>query len=341
MKEGDRVNIRKLPSGNYQIRQMIDGHTYSVTVPFKPSKKEAYQLITEKVNGGVSSNMSFREASEEYINEKAAVLSPSTIRAYRSMRNNLPERFLSLGVRAIDAWDVQKLIDGLASDHSPKYLRNVNGFISAVLGVFSPSTQLSTRFPQTTPNDQYTPSSDDIKTILNAAKGTVYEIPFRLACYGLRRSEICALTMEDLDGCRLVINKALVHGEDGRWYVKPTKTASSTRIVLIDEDLAGLIRSTGTIYDGYPDNLFKALRRIQKANNIPTFGIHRLRHYFATSAHAIGMPDAVVLAMGGWKTDRVMKRVYRHADEQQLIAAQETYRENYLDEFGTVFQEIQ
>ena len=331
------MNIRKLKSGTYQIRQMIDGKSYCVSVPYKPSKKEAWQLINEKAKGLKSSNMNFRAASGEYTKEKAAVLSPSTIRAYNSMAKNLPDWFLNLDVRNINAWDVQKLIDNLSADHSPKYCRNVNGFISAVLKAFSPGTQLATQFPKKTAIEPHLPSADDIRLILEAAKGTDYEIPFRLACYGLRRSEICALTVDDLDGCRLRINKAYVQGEDSHWYIKTTKTESSTRTVLIDEELADLIRETGKIYDGYPDNLFKALRRIQKANGIPEFGIHRMRHYFASTAHSIGMPDAVVMAMGGWKTDRVMKRIYRHAEGGQLIEAQEAYRKKNLDEFGTTF----
>ena len=44
------MNITKLPSGNYQIREMHNGKRYSVTVPYKPSKKEAQELIRKKID---------------------------------------------------------------------------------------------------------------------------------------------------------------------------------------------------------------------------------------------------------------------------------------------------
>ena len=39
--------------------------------------------------------------------------------------------------------------------------------------------------------------------------------------------------------------------------------------------------------------------------------MHDLRHYSASILHAIGIPDQYIMARGGWKTDNVMKRVYR------------------------------
>jgi integrase len=40
---------------------------------------------------------------------------------------------------------------------------------------------------------------------------------------------------------------------------------------------------------------------------------HDLRHYFASYLHDKGFSDAEIMSLGGWKTDHVMKRVYRHA----------------------------
>jgi integrase len=39
--------------------------------------------------------------------------------------------------------------------------------------------------------------------------------------------------------------------------------------------------------------------------------MHDLRHYAASILHAIGIPDQYIMSRGGWKTDHVMKRVYR------------------------------
>ena len=102
---------------------------------------------------------------------------------------------------------------------SPKSVSNHHGFISAVLNVFSPNLKLNTTLPQKSKNEPYIPSDDDVKRILEYASGSKYEIPIVLACYGLRRSEICALTPEDLDGDVVTINKALVQDENKEWIV--------------------------------------------------------------------------------------------------------------------------
>ena len=320
------MTIDKLPSGSYRIRHQIDGRRYTVTIPYKPTKKEAFQLIQDKINGVDVLRKSFADCATEYISGKSHTLSPATIRGYESILRMMPEKLKMSEIGAITAWDVQTYMDKLTAEgKTPKTVRNYHGFISAVLTTFAPETNLSTQLPQKAKNDEYTPSDDDVRAILEMSKGTDYEIPLRLACYGLRRSEICALTPADLDGNRLTINKAKVLGKDREWYIKATKTTDSTRTILIDDDLADLIRETGTVYDGYPNRIYWFLQKCQDKIGIPNFPLHYLRHYYASTAHALGIPDAVIMESGGWKTDHVMKRVYRHAkdtDDQQakLIA---------------------
>lgn len=323
------MTIDKLPSGSYRIRHQINGRRYTVTVPYKPTKKEAYKLIQEKINGADLLRKTFKDCAEEYISGKSHTLSPATIRGYSTVLRMMPEKLKMAEIGTITAWDVQVYIDQLTAEgKTPKTVRNYHGFISAVLATFAPETQLSTQLPQRTKNDEYTPSDNDVRRILDAAKGTDYEIPLRLACYGLRRSEICALTSADLDGNLLTINKAKVLGTDRKWYIKSTKTTESTRTIIIDDDLATLIRDTGKIFDGYPNRIYWHLRKTQDALGIPRFPLHYLRHYYASTAHALGIPDAVIMETGGWKTDHVMKRVYRHAkdtaDEQAKLIAHMT-----------------
>ena len=44
------------------------------------------------------------------------------------------------------------------------------------------------------------------------------------------------------------------------------------------------------------------------------FRFHDFRHYSASIMHAIGIPDQYIMARGGWKTDTVLKAVYRKCD---------------------------
>ena len=56
------------------------------------------------------------------------------------------------------------------------------------------------------------------------------EIAVYLAAFGtLRRSEVCALTVDDVHGNTISVNKAMVDKGGDEWIIKTTKTVSSTR----------------------------------------------------------------------------------------------------------------
>lgn len=308
------MKIEKLPSDSYRVRKTIDGRRISVVLPYKPSKKEALQLLHEKASGEALTKITFDEAAKKYIAGKQTVLSPSTVAGYESTLKRIDDEIKNKMLCDITPWDVQVFIDRYARDHSPKTVRNVHGFISAVFRAFCPQTKLYTKLPQNRRETRDLPSDKDVKRILSSVKGTNYEIPLRLACYGLRKSEICALTSEDLDGNTLTISKALVKNSNNEYVIKTTKTESSTREIIIDDELAALIRKKG-FYNGNPDCIYDRLRKAQADLKIDPFPLHYLRHYYASTAHALGIPDAVIMETGGWRTDHVMKRVYRHAKD--------------------------
>lgn len=309
------MKIEKRPSGSYRVRKMYKGKMYTVTFDCKPTQKEAMLAMAkelEKVQGKQKS-VDFAGAAEQYIESKRNVLSPSTIRGYNTILRNIPKHFLSKNIHDITALDVQTEINRVSKDHSPKSVRNHHGFISAVLGAFNPNLKLTTTLPQKAKNEPYIPSSEDIKRIMEYANGTQFEIPIILACYGLRRSEICALTTDDIDMDVVHINKAMVQDENKNWIVKATKTTSSTREIIIPLDIAEKIREQGYVYKGHPNSITCYLTRVQNALGMPHFSVHKLRHYFASQMSAIGVPEADIMRMGGWETDHVMKSVYRHS----------------------------
>lgn len=307
------MTIEKLPSGSYRVRQMENGKLYSLTLPYKPNKREAYELIQNKINHVVDNSMTFQKAAEEYINVKNNVLSPSTIRGYHSVLRNLPQYFLDMDISQIDEYTLQKFINEYAIDHTAKTVHNVNGFVMAVLRLFYPKVDISVTLPQKQRQERYTPTTEDIKRIMDASRDTKYYIPLFLACLGLRNSEICALTIFDLKGTELTINKALVYGDNGYVVKNVPKTDASNRIIVLPDAVAQFIKEQGYIYDGYPLQIDRHLRRVQKKLNIPSFGIHRMRHFFASYMHDLGYSDAIIQSLGGWATDNVMKSVYRHA----------------------------
>lgn len=321
------MTIEKLPSGSYRIKRMIKGKLYSLTLSYKPSKREAEELIRGLIDQAQNPQcyLTFEQGAEQYIDMKRNVLSPSTIREYGQTCNRLPKWFISMKICDIDQIVINKCINELSINRSPKTVRNYHGFISSILRLYNPQMVICTTLPQKVHSEPYIPSDSDIRAILAASKGTQYDIPLKLACYGLRRSEICALKYpDDFSGRQIYIHHALVMDENKEWVLKNTKTTESERYITISKELLKQISNQGYVYSGHPNAICDWLTDTQQSLGLPHFSLHKFRHYFASKTSEV-LPDAEVIKLGGWKTDSVMKSVYRHAmskdDSCQKIAS--------------------
>ena len=310
------MTIEKLPSGSYRITQQENGHRYRITVDHKPSNTEAVRLLAKTIKKKPNANNpTFAEAYDGYIESKSAILSPATIRGYDVIFRAVPEEFKQTHLASVTAIGLQSLVNGFSVSHSPKSTRNFSGLILAVLRAYGFEVE-SPKLPQKVSKDIYIPTEEDVRAVLEEVAGTEYEVAIRLAVYGLRRSEICALTPEDLNGNILTVNKALVRGRE-EWHIKQTKTAASTRKVILDGQLADLIRQQGYVYKYNPVTLEGKLKKVQKKLGIHPFSLHKLRHFFASYMHDLGFSDKQIQAAGGWSTDNVMKTVYMHAMQME------------------------
>ena len=313
------MNITKLKSG-YRVRETKNGKAYSINLDHRPTQKEARELLDDlqKVDPILADRhgMTFCEAYEGFCSAKASILSPSTVKGYRTAFRGLPAWFTEMELTKIDRTHVQKVVNDFSQDHSPKTVKNQYGLVSAVLHFYG-ARECHVTLPQAHREDVYIPSREDVARLLQVASGSKYEVAIRLGIYGLRRSEILALTIDDLSPDNtLTINKALVEGIGGK-VVKTTKTTNSTRKIKIDPDLADLIRQQGCIYDGGTTRLSMAVATFEEAAGLPHFPLHKLRHFFASYMHELGYSDQDIQEAGGWASGHVMKSVYRHALDKE------------------------
>lgn len=315
------MKIEKLASGKYRIRKKHKGVVYIINFDKKPTEKEALLAVAKKLEEAESCDKgSFMSFAEKYIAGRKNVVSPSTVRTYQIKLNQLSEGFTKKNLVDLSNDDIQAEISLLAGKYEPKTVKTTYGFIASIFGLYRPNYKLKIKLPQQVRKDEYEPNTDDIKRILEAVKGTPYSVAFQLGVFGCRRGEICALSFEDLDGDNLRIHRTMVYDENGEWVVKDSpKTDESNRILALPKPLADKIREQGYIYKGHPNALNKALHRIQKKLDIPAFKFHALRSYFASYAHSLGIPDADIMAIGGWKTPYVMNKVYRKSLENSRL----------------------
>lgn len=308
------MTIEKLPSGSYRATVMENGKRYRKTFDHKPTQKEVMQALAEEMKEQPKKGeLSFKEAAEKYCESKRNVLSPKTIREYILLYKRLPEWLLKMNIYDIDQVAINHFINELAIDKSAKTIKNMHGFVTSVLKTFRPDMAINTSLPQRKKEEPYIPSVEEVKLMLKHMKGTEYEVPFILASFGMRRSEICALQISDIEGTTVHINKALVQNDKNEWVVKSTKTKESTRDIIIPQYVVDMIMKHGYVYNGFPNNISRYMSKLEEQLGIPHFSMHKLRHYFASRMSALGVPEADILHMGGWQSDEVMKTVYRHS----------------------------
>lgn len=277
--------------------------------------KEVERLESLRGNSGLYITLS--AAMDAYIRMKKPVLSPSTVRGYRSIIKMTESQFSDIcacPLVNLHKDDFQTIINSLVDKgRSPKMVRNTYGFYAAVLK-YHDCPAFRVALPERVRPKTYEPTAEDVKSLVNATDGTPLNIPVRLAMYGLRRGEICALKYpDDFRGGKVHISKSMVKTAKQDYAVKAPKNITSNRIVPIDKQLLQDIKKQGYVTDMHPDQLSVQFGRFIKSHGFPHIRFHDMRHFFAAYMHELGISDALIMRIGGWATDNCMKRVYRYA----------------------------
>lgn len=311
------ANAKRLPSGNW--RALVYAGKENGSPKYKsftaPTRKEAefqaaqYSLERKERENG---NITVLEAIDRYIDSKKNVLSPSTCREYLRMAQKYPQELLQARLDSLTQESVQQAINALARGHSAKTVRNMHGLLSSSLAMFAPALVLRTTLPSKNKEDPYIPTDEDIRRLLEYVHGKPIECPILLAATGgLRRGEISALTREDITDTGVVVSKSMVLSATGReWIVKQPKTAAGFRIVSLPQHVIDLAREK--VPFPCPNTITDQFIKAIKASGVPRFSFHKLRHYYASSLHALGVPDKYIMASGGWESEQTLNAVYKH-----------------------------
>lgn len=323
------AKAKKLPSG--QWRTLVYSHTDVATQKRKyksftaDTKWESEQMAAEyrsqhKERQSASGlDMTVKEAMDRYIASKEAVISPRTVKEYLRMAKSDYKDLESISLKNLSHESIQKCINAHTKTKSPKSVRNIHGFLSAVLAMFYPEYKLSTTLPQKRRYEPTIPTDDDIKKLINAAEGTEAEIPILLASSGsLRRSEIAEVRLSNITDSGVYIKQASVKNKDKQWVQKGTKSAAGYRFVPLPQEIINKLKKIEPIGDDdrlvklNPNVIYKRFAKALKDSGIPHIRFHDLRHYYASVLHALGVPDKYIMQYGGWETDTVLKNVYQH-----------------------------
>ena len=320
---------RKLKSGNWNIRITIHGQTYSFTDPDKNAVRRQASAFAAEVRENIE-NPPLYKALEDFIEEHRETLSPSTVRSYAGIVRTIRQRHPQIAQKrlvAVTDKDVQDIIKPL---RTPKTQRNYVNFIQVAT-----DRKFKVKYKNKPQKHLAIPTELEVAGLAAVFRDTEMEIPILLGAYGgLRRGEICALTIDDLHGDYVRISKDMVLDDTHCWIVKPPKTLTSNRDVLLPHFVAERIRQKGYITTLKPNEITNRLRRKMHSLEIdPPYCFHSLRHFCASYLHAQGIPDEYIMARGGWASSSIMQNVYRHALSDKAVEMENKAAESFQFSF--------
>lgn len=321
---------RQKENGMWLIEVMVNGKR--VGKQFETADEAVYWAAglktKQKELSRSPSALTVEQAIERYIETKSVILSPSTIRGYNGIKKTRIEQIKHIRLADLTQEKVQRWVNALAKDHTPKTVANAHGLISAVLGEYRPDMVLRTTLPRKVRTEIKIPSEADLKAIIKASRGTKYELPIALAIWlGMRRSEIVGLTWDCIDGNVIHVRNAVVLGDDGN-VKKGTKSYAGKRDLKMPSYIKKLIEkqskenefvvnlSGAAIYNAFVDICSRA--------GVPHYRFHDLRHANASVMLSIGVPDKYSMKRMGHATNNMLKTTYQHTikEKEQKFDAQ-------------------
>ena len=334
------ATAKKTPSGMWKVRVYShttqDGkkHYRAFMGSTKQEAEQAAASFSGTADRFARVDLTVADAIDGYIAAKTGVLSPATVRGYRALQSRYYAPIAMRKIRKLKTAEVQIFVSNLSAHVSPKTVSNVYGLLTASVALYAPEIHWRIKLPTRAKKRPTVADSDQIRALYDAAPPNLKKAIALSAFTSMRRGEICALLYGDIDGNIAHVHADLVRGVAG-WSRKETpKTSDSDRFVRLPDSVIELI-GTGDPSDRVvpitPDTITECFIRLRNKQKI-SIRFQDLRHYFASIAAVLNVPDTYTESMGGWRPgSRVMKNVYQNIIQPEADRYAETMSEHFDD----------
>ncbi len=282
-----------------------------------------------------TADMTLTEAIDAYIESRETLdRSPTTIQEYRCTQKYGFQDLMDMKLSEFDETLLQRAINAEAcrpavgrskgKTISAKRLKNEWGLISSVLKKYRKDLIYSVELP---PTVERVPDLLPAETVLRIIKGTEIELAVLLAAWlSFSMSEVRGLTKsksisQDGNYIRIAEVMVTVNGKSVRKDIGKNKYRNRTHRIppyiksLIDQVPGDILVpfTSATLY-------FRWIKLLDD-NQLPHMTFHDLRHLNASVMALLRIPDKYAQERGGWKSDKIMKRVYTQtfAEERERV----------------------
>ncbi len=286
-------------------------------------------------------------------------LKATTIKSYEDKVRTLTQTLGSKKVQVIKPTHIEAMQkDLLNAGLSPRSVQYATAVLSMVLkhawhvsGIIHSNPCDRVTKPRVVKTDKQTLTTEQMRALLDEARGTEWEAFYRLAFFtGARRGELLALRWGDIDWDKRTVtirsnivqvgserretstksgNPRVVTLDDGTLLVlRACRKEQMQRRLQLGEHWAGDEDFITTKPDGSnlkPGSATQHWGRTRKKLGIPNVRLHDSRHTHATLLLAAGEPLHVVADRLGHKDAMVTSTVYAHVLAEQADQAADTF----------------
>jgi integrase len=298
------------PSGKYRGRVMVRGSRVWIT----EDTEAAYYVRAKAVKAGMIQEAAntpkdtLRQLIDRFVSDNEAVLSPSTVPAYRSYSRNAFQPYMDMRAGTIP-W--QRAVSDEAGRVSAKTLENEWRLVTAALR-YAKVPVPTVNLPRTVRHERLFLDFEQIQAFVGAIRGDPCELAYLLALHSLRLSEILAIR-EIADTIR--VRGAMVRGENGYTVNELNKTDLSRRDVPV---MIPRVRELPLPVVQRDTTLNRHLAAICAGAGLPVVTLHGLRHSFASLAYHLRWTEKTTMRLGGWSTPDVVHDIYTHLAQQDV-----------------------
>lgn len=322
---------KRLSDGTYSGQIRVNGERFSIkgkTIDEYYALANAYKqgiIKTEKEQ--IGEPIYLMDIVDKYIDINRNILSASVIRSYDSYSRTMFADAMYCDIRVID-W--QKMVNLELKDKTVKTVKNYWSLISSSFK-YSGFDVPVVRFPRQENAELRFLTFEQIQVLLDAMRGSKYELATILALHGLRTSELLALTREDIYDNTIHINKSLVRDTYGNMVLqKKNKTKLSTRDVPVFIDrLYELLPESGILVPYTNVAIYHAIQRACEKYGLPPCGVHDMRRSFASLCYHKEIDIRHVMKLGGWSSPAVLQQVYIKLYDQDVAKSVQKLRDDF------------
>lgn len=302
--DGKRISKRIAGNSKKEVRQMAE--------QFKEEVKRQKPAVLK---------MTLREAAEGYIyylSNKRDPIRESSAGNYRTFCRNQLLDLADVPIMNITEDMLQDEIYNMEMRLGAQYIRNVMSFFVAAIKHYRKRFRPYLEYPPVTQPKVKVPDPSFLAKKLPTLKRRkrLYLAVVLAAYCGLRRGEICALDLhKDIEYdvpymlgdrvvniCMIHITKTMSRTESGKFVIYPRpKSSSGNRTLYAPDWIADLLKEARDKPDFKwlaPDSITSEFTEWARKNDIHC-SFHGLRHFFASIAKSMDIPDNYMMNLMG------------------------------------------